>query len=250
MIYYTLFETRTICCNTLPRRPEKTSLQPGKLTFLFKYVDDIIAGIDSECVHTLWNAINSQLHGLTARVDQENDSHEVNYLNLTVGRYPDDNNIVHMKWWQKECSAKHILDFHSFHPKNVKDCVAQEFINSALRISSAQHWCEVIRNVRITLRRSNYPNKLIDEKIHTAQQRFGKIIISSAVGHTDVDPIELTKFYDKNQLEHQLEHTLNMPAMNVPMKPKPKKRYFAHPFHPPVLNFSSKVIKKLKFRQR
>lgn len=139
-----------------------------EISFLCKNVDDIFTAVDSEIIDNLQDEINSQQTGLKVKIERENQLHEVNYLNLTIGRYHNENNIIHLKWWQKDCSAKHILDYHSFHLIRIKDSVVQEFINSALSITSVQHWQKTIKNIRITLRRSNYPNKFINEKIHNA----------------------------------------------------------------------------------
>lgn len=116
----------------------------GEVSFLFKYVD-IWSAIDSEYVDKVQEAITSEHQSLSLKILRENLKHELNYLNLTVGRhrYPEDNDLVHLKWWQKECSSKHILDFHSFHPDDMKKNVIQEYVNVALNISSVQHWKEV-----------------------------------------------------------------------------------------------------------
>lgn len=126
-----------------------------EIIFVYKYVDDIISGIDMDYIDTFQAAISSQKYGLTLKLTRENSRNEVNYLNLTVGRYPDENNTIHVRWWQKECSCKHILDFHSFHPEKIKKNVTQEFTNVALKLSSEQHWKDVISLVRINLRNSN-----------------------------------------------------------------------------------------------
>lgn len=64
---------------------------------------------------------------------------------------------------KKNCSCRHILDFHSFHHESVKRNIVEEFANAALKVSSEEHWNTVIALVKITFRNSNYPKKYVDK---------------------------------------------------------------------------------------
>lgn len=217
----------------------------GEISLLFKYVDDIFGAIDSEFVNDVQEEISSQQVGLQLKIENENSNREINYLNLTIGRYPEEDNKIYVKFWQKECSCKHILDFHSFHPEKMKRNVTQEFINNALKVSSAEHWKEVIALARQTLRNSNYPNKYINKQINKAQKLLGEVIIYSSIGVTDLDAVELLKFYDP-----QIDELTTRPSRkyNGKLRTKNKQRkYVAHPYHPPISTFTSRMVKKLNF---
>lgn len=99
------------------------------------------------------------------KMQVEDENGEVIYLKMKVGRRAEENNSVYVRWFQKDYCAKHILDFHSYHPHRMKDNVVTEFINSALKISSGRYRKAVLRDVRKTLRNSNYPNGYIDKKV-------------------------------------------------------------------------------------
>lgn len=89
---------------------------------------------------------------------------------MKVGRNPGDDNSIHIRFFQKYYCAKRILDFHSFHPRRMKDNVVKEFLRSALSLSSNRHWKNKLRALKKTLRNSNYPNRYINEKVNSVMK--------------------------------------------------------------------------------
>lgn len=207
-----------------------------EISFIYKYVDDITTGMDSSCVTEFKEVIECQQKGSSLKTNLENSKNEVDYLQTTIGRYPEENNRIHIRWYQKEYSAKHILDFHSFHPPKIKNNVTQEFVENALKLTSPQHWSIIIPLIKLNLRNSNYKNSLINEKISKAQNKLSKVCITSCIGNTDLDPIEILKNFDPHI--NTDSKTYN-PRNN---DPKIKKRTFiARPYHPPIMTHAHLV---------
>lgn len=136
----------------------------GEISFIYKYVDDFIGAI-KRYIDEVQRVIVSLHTGMKLKVQLEDEENEVVYLQTKIGRDLVNGNSIHVRWHQKDYCAKRILDFHAFHQWQMKDNVVKEFVKSALQLSSTQHWKYVIRNLRKTLRNSNYPNQYIDAKI-------------------------------------------------------------------------------------
>lgn len=145
---------------------EMTSMfRKDEISFIFKYVDDIVAAIDKDRVFAIQQAIESLTSGMKLKLTYENEEGEVDFLQLKIRRNHEDN-ILDIKWIQKEYSARHILDFHSFHPRRMKDSVINEYIKNALKLTSVKHWNSTIIELRKTLRNSNYSNAIVEGKIN------------------------------------------------------------------------------------
>lgn len=135
----------------------------GGINFMYKYVDDIISAIDKRFVSTVQSSIENLLGGMKLKLTAENEDCEVDFLQMRIRR--DLNNQVNVRWMQKEYSAKRILDFHSFHPSEMKRNVVKEFIRSALSLTSSQHRSKTFSSIRKTLKGSNYPDYYINSVI-------------------------------------------------------------------------------------
>lgn len=53
---------------------------------------------------------------------EEDESNEVEYLELKIRRICSDM-TVSFKWFQKDYIAKRVIDFHSYHPREMKENV-------------------------------------------------------------------------------------------------------------------------------
>lgn len=111
-----------------------TKLDEDNVSFIYKYVDDLISGVDKRFTNKLQNAIMGETRFLKLKMDNENNLGQVSFLNMSIERNPIDNSIK-TKWFQKECSAKRILDYFSSHPLNMKINVTEEYIKNALSVS-------------------------------------------------------------------------------------------------------------------
>lgn len=92
------------------------NLPIGTFKFFGKYVDDLFAICNIEYIKDLQDEITKCVGGLKLKITTENDMRQVPYLDI-IGVYP--YNQIYFTWYQKPCSKKRILDFHSNHPINM-----------------------------------------------------------------------------------------------------------------------------------
>lgn len=186
----------------------------SEISFIYKYVDDIIGAINKNCLDRLQKAIESLHSGMKLKMQNEDHNGEVIYLQMKIGRNAESNNSVYARWFQKEYCSKRILDFHSYHPQRMKDSVVKEFISSVLKISSNHCWKAALRDVRKTLRNSNYPNGYIDGKV------------TSALRDLNGGDKVRCKSTERRKM----------------------KNYVSFPYYPSAMNFTQRSIKRMNFK--
>lgn len=136
----------------------------GEISFIYKYVDDIFGAVDETCLTKIQNAIE-EAHGMKLKVCRENEESEVDYLQMKIRRKAYKGNLIDIRWFQKEYGSKNILNFHSYHPLNMRKSVVTEFIRNALKLSSSIHWEAVTDVLRETLKNSNYSRSYVNRNI-------------------------------------------------------------------------------------
>lgn len=188
----------------------------GRVSFLFKYVDDLISASDAITIIELKKEIEHRL-GMSLKLTSEDESSEVEFLQMKVGRHGKDGDRVYFRWTQKEYSARKILDFHSFHPLRMKLNVVNEFIRSALRVTTAQFWNVSINALKKVLSNSNYPYYFICESVSLVKKRL--------------------------LLEIDVSSGENRDSIN-----KKDRKYVSCPYVPSKINFVRRTIQKLKRR--
>lgn len=112
-----------------------------EISYVFKYVDDI-GYVKESCLDLVRESIERE-HGMKLKVCLEDDENEINYLQVKLKRHADRDNLVEVRWVQKEYGSKVIFDRHSFHPWQMKKAVVSEFVKNALLLSSKCYWKEV-----------------------------------------------------------------------------------------------------------
>lgn len=84
------------------------------ISFVFKYIDDFIGAMKSSIMELFRIKLESQIRNLSLKHTNESYDGTVSYLDCLVSRNED--SIITIRWWQKECSSRQILNFHSHHP--------------------------------------------------------------------------------------------------------------------------------------
>lgn len=181
----------------------------GEISFLYKYVDDIIGAIDETYLPEVQFAIESLHEGMKLKIKLEDDMKEVDYLQVKVGRAFESDNSIHMRWIQKEYSSKQIVNFHSFHPMSMKENIVKEYVANGLKLTTPQHRRLTLTSLRKTLRNSSYPNRFIKRKM-------------------------------RNLYGHE-----SGPSAKSPKNVR-TRHYISHPYHPDAMDFALRSIKKIK----
>lgn len=161
----------------------KSHFKRTEISFLFKYVDDISGAMIEKSVETLEMKLNSAIRGLKVKREVENEMRSISYLNCEINRRED--NTIAMKWCQKGCSSRQILNFHSNHPYHVKMNVVREFIDRAIRVTTDDHMNETVKKLMVTMNRSSYPPNFYEKLIANSLRAVGKLQTTSIVGNPD-----------------------------------------------------------------
>lgn len=188
-----------------------------EISFLFKYVDDLIGGIEESRIAEVQKAIEARHGGMKLKVVLENGNREVDYLQMRIKRNSEDDNSLSVRWMQKEFSSKRILDFHSSHPMRMKVNVVREFIRNALILSSKEAWNLSINMLRKTLANSNYSYYFIYDQINFVMNRFSN------------NPREI-------------------PSENQKGSRSRLRRFIRCPYRPGPMGFIRKAIKRTKLK--
>lgn len=155
------------------------------------------------------NELTKPMENLTIKFTKESEERSSTFLDVLIVR--DDNLCINTRWWQKECSAKRILNFHSYHPLEMKKNVVSEYIRHAIYITSPEFMHITIKNLRTTLRRSSYPMNFTEPIIKRLMGQFGNIHVTSTIGYID----ELFNFEAEiNSRSIYHDSTLNIRKLN------------------------------------
>lgn len=163
--------------------------------YFAKFVDDLFAICKVEHITSLQEIITKSSGGLKLKVTNEDELRQVPYLDTTIG--VDTENKIYFQWYQKPCSWKRILDFHSNHPMSMKVNIVKQFMMNALNVTSPTHWDHTINQASTTLKNSNYSKKFIKSLAISIRNEIGSISVTSEYGKVDstVDIINLARNY-------------------------------------------------------
>lgn len=167
--------------------------------FLGKFVDDLFTTCNKNHIEIIQETITKFSGGLKLKIENENLNREIPYLDNVIG--VDSDNQIYFKLYQKPCSWRRILDFHSNHPANMKINITKEFITNALKRTSPTYWDYSIELITKTLQNSNYSNKSIKSLIMSTREKIGSITITSGYGETDssLNIIKLAEEHKRKQ---------------------------------------------------
>lgn len=115
----------------------KKRIEENKISFLFKYIDDLSGAMDTDTIQIFENLLNSAINGLMVKREGEDEENSVSYLNCKINRRED--NTIGLIWWQKPYSARQILNLHSNHPYHMKKNIIKEYIDNTIRITTDEH---------------------------------------------------------------------------------------------------------------
>ena len=136
----------------------KLNVQPS---FLVKYVDDILIILPPEHMDNTQRIFNSFHNSIQFTTEIESNN-QLSFLDMTLNR--NDQKIL-TDWYIKPTSSIRILNYHSFHPINIKLNVVRSFINRVFTLSDV---CFKEKNKKIVeeyLEKNDYPRRLIKKMI-------------------------------------------------------------------------------------
>lgn len=133
----------------------------NKITFIKKYVDDIIIAASPETIQQIFIEFEKFNTNIKFTVEKENNN-EIAFLDLKLKRK--DNKII-TDWYSKPTSSNRLLNYLSSHPKRIKINIAKSFINKVFKLSNAEFHNKNKQIITHILLKNNYPIYLINSLI-------------------------------------------------------------------------------------
>ncbi|XP_055714989.1 uncharacterized protein LOC129809198 [Phlebotomus papatasi] len=137
-----------------------------RISFIKKYVDDLLVAIHSEDVQNVLEVFNG-FHPKIKFTLEEEVENKLPYLDMVLHRNQDGS--IKTVWYSKPCSSQRMLNYHSLHPINMLLNVARNFRNRVRKLTSKEdeNPDEIIRRV---LRRNAYPEHIIRSLLRPERQ--------------------------------------------------------------------------------
>lgn len=221
------------------------TMDKNHIPFICKYVDDFAAIIEKTSIEMFERKMNQTMPDLPIERSDEDKRGNITYLDIKITRNDDGN--LDTEWWQKECSTRQILNFHSNHPTFMKRNMVKEFIRHAITITSPNRHRATIQRLTHTLRRSSYPKNFILKQLKHILEEIGSIITTSHVGNPD-PTFDFNKEIDTRKQANTNKY------LNSPEHETPKIRNIRNiPFpysNPQALIIANNIIRRTQINCR
>lgn len=119
---------------------------------------------------------------LTIKHTEEMEDNHSTFLDVLLTRNTD---LSITRCWQKECSARQIINSHSYHPLQLTRNVVSEYARHAISVTSPEFMNVTVKNLRSVFRRSSYPSNFTEPIIKCLTNSFGDVHVTSMVGSVD-----------------------------------------------------------------
>ncbi len=209
------------------------------ISYLFKYIDDFSGLILESIAVSFENELTGPIGGLTLKrtnetQQQQNLEFSSTFLDVIIIRNAEEGVNIKTRWWQKGCSARRILNFHSFHQLQLKRNIVTEYTRHAIHITSPEYMHMTIKGLRSVFRRSSYPSNFTEPIIKNFLNILGGIHIVSMVGSPD-ESFDIEKEINiKQTIQNKKNNTdggRKRKQKHQPNHTEKKKKYISLPTH-------------------
>lgn len=146
------------------------------ITFFKRYVDDCLTSVPENKINEILTAFNDFHPSLQFTIETEKNN-EINFLDLTLIRNVNENNIK-TKWYTKKTWSGRYLNYNSNHPNKQKRSVVIGLTDRAIALTSPEFRPEILKKVKQTLLNNHFPEKLITrivkQRIHVFYNKTKK----------------------------------------------------------------------------
>lgn len=144
--------------------------------FLYKYVDDIFTSIHVDHIATVKERISDAANmELTVTNENENENFDIEFLDCVFQRNQDssissrwlkkDYELCFVSKRKKDYNSLAILNYHSYHPMNMKVNVVRQMIRHAFAITSSEFMKETKELLITILHNSSYASRFIANQL-------------------------------------------------------------------------------------
>lgn len=138
----------------------------GPITYICKYVDDILLITNKQNADNLLKVLNSH-PTLKFKLEEEETHGELNYLDLTLIRR---GKKITTKWYYKPYASNRLINWFSAHDKKITTNTAINFIRNMFNLTTDNLYKEEIEYLAFKILHNNsFPKKVIEQIINSVK---------------------------------------------------------------------------------
>lgn len=142
-------------------------LNMEEMSFIFKYVDDILIGSSDTFIQNFTKNMKNFLPTMDLDITYESSNCSINYLDIQFTRK--DRSLYHA-WYTKEYASHRLVDYFSEHEQHIKDNLYIDLIKKAMKISNHQHQL-IERKIRSIMAINHFPPHAINKIFSKANKK-------------------------------------------------------------------------------
>lgn len=133
------------------------------VTFICKYVDDILLVTNRNNAMKLFNILN-QHKTLKFKIEEENNDNDLRYLDITVHR--SEGQILMTRWDQREYCSNRLVNWYSYHEKHIITQTAINFISNMFDYSDPIYHDDINYLAHDILNKNSFPLAVANDIIN------------------------------------------------------------------------------------
>lgn len=185
----------------------------GKLSFsvpfLKRYVDDILTAVPQDKIDETLKVFNAYDVNLQFTVETET-ANSVPFLDMRVIRTSI--NTLITEWYRKPSDSNRLMNYHSYHPLQVKINLIMALKNRAIKLSHITKTNITLRKLQTILLENAYPKKLVNKLLYSSRQ--DQTMVNRQETRTENNNKEqnheLVKFASLPYIEHLTPKLINI----------------------------------------
>lgn len=217
------------------------------VTFLKKYIDDIICITSRENALAILDTLNSILSSVQFTIELEVDG-SLNFLDVSLKRKCD--LTIGARWYCKHYASNRLVNYYSEHEGHTVRNTAVQYISNMIKYSDEEFHSEILSFAKLILQRNSFPDDVIPEYINEAIKLSGEVrpIVE------DIDEIDTTKNYISILAPNKLlaimnrcarSNSSNVKFVNTYLNANADSHVFAHLKQKLEIDYQNNIIVQL-----
>lgn len=143
-----------------------------QVTFIKKYIDDIICITSLENAQAILRTLNSIIPSVQFTLEVEAGGC-LNFLDVSLKRRGDLS--ISTRWFCKHYASNRLVNYYSEHEGHTVRNTAVQYISNMLKYSDEEFHSEILNFAKLILQRNSFPDDVIQEHIDEALNLSGEV---------------------------------------------------------------------------
>lgn len=221
------------------------------VTFLKKYVDDIICITSRENAEAILRSLNDVIPAVQFTLEWEADR-KINFLDVTLTRKSD--LTIGTKWFCKPYASNRLVNYYSEHEGHTVRNTAVQYVRNILKYSDEEHHPELIIAAQKILFLNSIPDDIIQEYITEAISTLNVTTEDTVEDEYDACDMNYISTLVPNKLLKNMnrcarKHQTNVKFVNSFMNANANASIFSHLKRPLGIEYQNNVVVQLFCRK-